>query len=451
MTCKEKRSAGKGRQERQIASVREKISFGLGDFAINGMFTFVSSYLLYFYTDSVRLGLEAGGVILFLGRMADAFICIIAGNVVDRVDTRFGKCRPFLMAGIFPMTVMMCVLFFMPDISDTKKLVYGCMIYVVFSVIYAFVNVPYSTMLSLVTTEKSERVSFNVYKNIGGNAGALFVTLFTLQMTDMLGGARNSGYLKTALLYAVFFLAGGMICVWNTKERKKKTMPGTRKECSWRESFRVAVKNRNWIIFIIIQFTGMLYMIIHNQGTFYYTKYYLECEKLNTVLLSLTPLLCVLCAFVLPILEKKIGMRKLLIYGHAIVGFSLIGTLAAGENIGAVVACGVLTSLGWSIATGMIFVMLTRLIDWSESESGLRPQGFMTSWMTFFMKMGVAAAGYVVPKILEWGGYVAGSPAAGQAIHAIRMNFIWIPAILAFSMAVLAVTCRIPEDIDKKK
>lgn len=432
-------------------SLKEKICFGLGDFAINGVFTFVSSYLLYFYTDSVRMSLAASGIIVFLGRMTEAVVCIIAGNIMDGISTRFGKCRPFLIAGGPPMILLMCMLFIMPGFSRIGQIIFGGLTYILFSAVYAFVNVPYSAMLSLVTDRNPERISFNIFKNIGGNAGALAATLLALHLVEMSGGSKAGGYFKAALLYAVCFLTALLLCAGNTRERvhTKYLSPG-QKAPGWGQSLRIAVRNRNWMIFIVIQLTAMFYMIVHNQGTLYFTRYYLGDERLNTVLLSLTPLAAVPCAFILPVLSGKIGMRKILICGHAMVGFSLIAAAAAGRSIWRVVICGALTSLGWCISSGMIFVILSHLIDWSEKESGFRPQGVMTSWMTFFMKAGTAAAGYIVPLILKHGGYVAGKTADSQALNAIRMNYIWIPAVLAIGMAFLSMVFRLPENTERK-
>ena len=81
----------------------EKISFGLGDFSGNGIFTFVSTYLMFFYTDAAKLDLGAIGVILLAGRTVDAVFSPVMGFIVDRTDTRYGKCRPFIAAAILPV------------------------------------------------------------------------------------------------------------------------------------------------------------------------------------------------------------------------------------------------------------------------------------------------------------------------------------------------------------
>lgn len=425
-------------RNRNVPSLSEKIGFGLGDFAVNGCFTFVSSYLLYFYTDSVNLSLESAGIILLLGRAADAISCIGAGRIVDRTNTYLGKCRPFIAICMLPMIALFCSLFAMPQISDTGKLIYGCAVYVLFSIFYAFVNVPYSTMIAVLTDKSKERVSFNLFKNVGANAGALCVTSFTMALTDYLGGE----YIRAAIIYAAVFLMGLLICTVNTRERVQGKQEQEKKNVS---PLRAVLRNRNWLIFIVIQFTGMVYMILHNQATVYYAKYCLEDERLSSVMLSLTPLMGVLCSFFLPALSKKVSLRNILISGHILVGISLLATLAAGHNGAGAVACAVLTSMGWSISTGMIFVMLSQLIDWTECREGVRPQGLMTSLMTFFMKMGVAVAGYIGPWILKCGGYVSGDYVSPQAIQAIKMNFIYVPAVLSFVIVILGMIYRLPE------
>ncbi len=425
----------KNTQENRISKL-EKASFGLGDFALNGTFTLVSSYLLYYYTDGAKISLGTAGIILVLGRVADALTSIFAGAMVDKVHTRMGRCRPFLAAGIIPMMVLMCMLFYMPDFSETQKLIYGCISYILFSSFYAFLNVPYSTMLSVVTDKAEERISFNVFKNFGGNAGAVFVTLLTFSILGIFDKGNNSGYLKTAVFYAVFFLLSMIICIRNTKERVCTT---NNAEIKWKDSAAAAAKNKSWLMFIGIQCLGMFYMIIHNQGTFYFTKYYLEQEYLNTILLTMTPLTCILCAFILPALAEKTKVRNIMALGHFIVLLSLAGTAAAGKNTTAVIVFALFTSLGWSMATGMIFVMLSQLIDRTEKQSQKRPQGFMTSVMTFLMKMGVAMAGYAAPAVLKAGGYAADTKAGPRAILAIQSTFIYIPAAISVIVIIMSI------------
>lgn len=429
------------KQEKIPITLKEKLSFGAGDFAINGMFTFISSYLLYFYTDSVRISLGNAGIILFTGRIADALASLLIGGIVDRTHIGRDRCKPYIKLFGPLAAALMCLLFFMPDLSDGVKLLWGCLVYAVFSICHSVTNVPYTAMIAVISDRESSRMELNVFKNVGANTGAFFVTFSAAALIAYFGAVPGRGYLGTAVFYAVFFLAAILACVSNTRERVKGE---NSEKISLRRSAQAVFSNKNWIVFIVIQCAGMLYMIIHNQSIVYFANYYLGNECLSTIFFSLTPIMCVLAAPCMPILVKKIGMKKIMLLGHAMVAFSLVGTWVAGKNIPLVILCAVLTSLGWSIATGIIFVINAQFIDDAERKTGLRLQGFMTSIMTFFMKMGIAAAGYIGPWLLSLGGYEAGSVLSGRALAAVSTNYIFMPATVALVLTGVCAICEMP-------
>ena len=53
-------------------TMKEKISYGFGDLACNTLFTVISSYLMFFYTDIAGIGLAAVGTIMLVSRVVDA-------------------------------------------------------------------------------------------------------------------------------------------------------------------------------------------------------------------------------------------------------------------------------------------------------------------------------------------------------------------------------------------
>ncbi|CZR75320.1 putative symporter YagG [Clostridioides difficile] len=83
--------------------------------------------------------------------------------------------------------------------------------------------------------------------------------------------------------------------------------------------------------------------------------------------------------------------------------------------------------------------MLSQLIDRTEKQSNKRPQGLMTSVMTFLMKMGVAMAGYAAPAVLKAGGYAADTKAEAGALLAIQSNFIYIPAAISIIVIIMSI------------
>ncbi len=74
---------------------RTIVGYSLGDVANNFAFAMGALFLLSYYTDVAGVGAAAAGTMLLLVRVFDAFADVFAGRVVDSVNTRWGKFRPF--------------------------------------------------------------------------------------------------------------------------------------------------------------------------------------------------------------------------------------------------------------------------------------------------------------------------------------------------------------------
>lgn len=89
----------------QQLSWRTIVGYSLGDVANNFAFAMGALFLLSYYTDVAGVGAAAAGTMLLLVRVFDAFADVFAGRVVDSVNTRWGKFRPFLLFGTAPLMI----------------------------------------------------------------------------------------------------------------------------------------------------------------------------------------------------------------------------------------------------------------------------------------------------------------------------------------------------------
>lgn len=425
------------------AAFVEKLSFGLGDFSNNGIFTFVASYLMYFYTDVAGMDLAAIGIILLIGRIVDAAFSPIMGLVVDKVHTKFGRCRPFLIIGIVPACALMILMFMEWDIKGPLKTAAAIGIYGLFSLTFAFMNVPYSTMLTVLTADNRERISFNMYKNIGANGGGMFVTALTLWLVSRLGKTPAEGFTKTALVFGVLFTACTLLCVKNTKERVSAE-PG--EQTGFLVSMKTSVKNKSWCILCAVQFLSLTYMMIRQQSMVYYAKYCLGKESISALLLAIMPFVSMVLALVLPGFAKKRSLKFFVRFGNLLWCIAMAGTFFCGNSIAAVVAFHILASIGWAFATGMVFVMISELVDYSKKQTGCRPQGFMTSVIALAQKLGVACSGYICALVLDIGGYTAAARPDGKALMAIRVNFAVLPFVLSAVVMIIISFYNLEEE-----
>lgn len=414
----------------------EKVSFGLGDFAHNGLYTFVSTYLMFYYTDTVGLSLDVIGLILLIGRVVDAVCSPIMGVILDKTQTRFGKCKPFMSVGILPVCLLMIMMFSIPQgLSEQGKILAAVTAYTLYSVMYAFMNVPYSTLINVLTDDHHHRLDFNMFKNIGCNLGSIMVTAVTLSLVAALSDGGN-GFSGTAIIFGILFLLTNMMCVIFTKERLRSKAGETLK---LGESLKVVGMNRPWMLLCVVQFLTLILLICRNQGIIYYAKYCLGNENISSVMMTITSFAAVAVSPALPVLVKKFGMKFCVIAGNVIWCVMMLASWFAGKSVLLVVGFHVVASVGWSIATGGIFVQLTQAIDYAQWKTGKRPQGLFTSLLSFVQKMGIALAGVLCSQILNLGGYVANTAATASVVMAIRVLFCGLPLLMG--LGVIGIMC----------
>ena len=98
-------------------SIKEKISYGFGDFASSTFWTLFSMFLLYFYTDVYGISAAAAGTMFLVARLWDTTNDPIMGMICDRTKSRWGKFRPFLLFGALPFTIIGILTFTTPDLG----------------------------------------------------------------------------------------------------------------------------------------------------------------------------------------------------------------------------------------------------------------------------------------------------------------------------------------------
>ncbi len=86
-----------------VIGVKEKIGYGLGDFASNLSFGFVSLFLLFFYTNVYGISAVQASLIFVIARVIDAIFNILIGFAIDKTQSKYGKLRPWLLYGAIPL------------------------------------------------------------------------------------------------------------------------------------------------------------------------------------------------------------------------------------------------------------------------------------------------------------------------------------------------------------
>lgn len=132
------------------------------------------------------------------------------GLLADRTQTHWGKFRPYLLWGAVPYGITGYLVFLNPNFSHDGKVIYAYVSYILVTVAYAVVNVPYAALMGVMSSDTAKRTSLASFRFAFAFGGGLIVTSTLLPLKNLLGhGDDLTGYRLTIAIFAV--LAVGLL------------------------------------------------------------------------------------------------------------------------------------------------------------------------------------------------------------------------------------------------
>jgi len=137
------------------------------DFASVLFWQTIMVYLFFFYTDVFGLTAAAAGTMMGISRLLDALFDVGIGMTADRTRTRWGKFRPYLLWMALPLAIMAVLTFITPNFGPSGKLVYAYVTFILFMFFYSAINIPYTSLLGVISSDPNERTSASSFKFTG--------------------------------------------------------------------------------------------------------------------------------------------------------------------------------------------------------------------------------------------------------------------------------------------
>ena len=196
------------------------IGYGVGDMANNLVFAMGTFFLLNYYTDVAGIPAAAAGTMLAAVRIYDAAMDVVAGRVVDRTSTRWGRFRPFLLAGALPLMLLSVAVFSVPSgWSVTAKLGYACVTYALLGTAYSFVNIPYGALATVMTQNPRERARLGTSRTFMAVCTSSFLAMVVGPSAASLKGEALQAWLTQLTLgLAVLGTVLYVFCFATTRE-----------------------------------------------------------------------------------------------------------------------------------------------------------------------------------------------------------------------------------------
>ena len=206
-----------------MMKLKEKIGYGFGDMASSMFWKLFGSYLMIFYTDVFGLPAAMVGTMFLITRVWDSAFDPIVGVIADRTHSRWGKFRPYLLFLAVPFALIGILTFTTPDLNDTGKLVYAYITYSLMMMVYSAINVPYASLLGVMSPEPKERNTLSTYRMTFAYIGSFVALLLFMPMVNYFkqGHSEQYGWMMGVVIIAVMCAALFYGCFAWTRERVK--------------------------------------------------------------------------------------------------------------------------------------------------------------------------------------------------------------------------------------
>ena len=444
-----------------MASLKEKIGYALGDAASGGITWKIMSiaFPLYF-TNVFGLTFADAAALMLIARLFDVVTDPIMGSLADRTQSRFGTYRPWLIFGAVPFGLIFALLLYTPEITGENayllKRIYVYLFYLLMMVMYTAVNVPYGSLLGVMTEDDNEKNQFSAFRMVGAYAMGFITLLSFPYLQKMVGWSEQHQYAVLGAGFGILAAVMTLACGWLTKERIK---PKRAEKFSFKQ-YGDLFRNKPWVYMTLTAICTNFFNGFRYAAAGYMITYCLGGDItvgrliINyTVFMAFGEVTCMIFGAISPAFTKWVGSkRKAFIWSAVICALTsvLYFFLPMDANyIWLLLGVSMLTSVGAGLYSPLLWSMYADVADYATEKNGTSSTGLIFSSGTMAQKLGGAISGSLIALLLGIAGLVSSTDmTTGETIVTITdeesvKTMVWahfslFPAVIAAIMGLLA-------------
>ena len=404
--------------------MRDKLGYAMGDMGCGFSFQLLSTYMQLFYCQTIGIAVEHYAAIILISKFWDAINDVLIGNMVD--TKRIGKkseFMPWILIGAIAL-VGLTIMVFAPvgGFSYPMKVVWCLLAYCLWSVAYTMVNVPYGSLLSVITDKLSERTSLSTFRSIGAALPAVIIMIVLPNVvyrneTTAAGEAvqvldGNGLFMASIVLSLV-----ALITLWGTTklvtERIKRTDDGANSTGAkaFFSAFKSFFTNRPMVGATIATVASVAFfnstMSLNNMVFQYFFQ---DTSKISIAMVGSYAPMIVVMAFIGKI-TAKFGKKKAISFAmliSAIAGLAMLFIPIQPTGTGMIIYVVELMFLnvGNSMFQIGVWAIVADCIEISYKKTGKSEEGSLYALYSFFRKLsqgigqavsslGLAAIGFI--------------------------------------------------------
>ncbi len=436
-----------------------KLLYGSGDWGLSSIGMLRSIFYAIYLTDVVGIEPRLASFGALAGIVWDAINDPIIGVLSDRMKSKLGRRRPFLLWFAFPFGISFIILWSAPNWeSQLALLAYVTISFMISDTLTTLVAVPYLSLTPELTQNYDERTSLSSFRSVFQLLAAMTVVIAAPMVVDAVifaGGTQQQGFM---LAGAIFGMLGSLPLFLIGLFVRERFASEEHQEIPFRESMRVAWENVpfryaagiymfNWsaVDMIIITFPFFLLYWVAQGDLLAKINIFGINFALESAFFGIMMLVCILFVPFWLWVAKRRNKIQAYILGMIlwiIIQF-MIFTIQPGQIVYLLVLAA-LAGIGVSAAYVLPDSILPDVIEWDELRTGRRQEGVYYGIRTLIRKLTGALVIFITLQVLGWSGYQ--SPPDGviqftqpdSALFMIRMMVSFIGAAILLGTILLA-------------
>lgn len=411
------------------------------------------------------IGLEAAlaGLVIIIAKFWVVLADPVAGVISDKTKTRWGRRRPFILAGGLISAICFVFLFFVPDMQEQIMLfLYMTIVYVLLNTGFSMFSVPYLTMASEISDKPNERtiiLSFrNAFLAVGLIIGGALSPKIIAYVTQELGGTPREGYEWMALVLGALIAMSTLWVFLGTARAPANT--AITASVPLLEQLRIAWRNKPFVTLIAANIVQYISAGIGYAGGFFFLAYAvgLGFEVYNIVPIWIIIIAVASIAAMPALVWTSARFGKMTVYKVCLLMFSVttpLYFLASADTLWVVWLVAVLIGIFNGGFILMSFSVLTDTINYDRITTGISREGALSSVYSAVDKVGNAVGAAIFLAFLSYIGFKESDDGSfpaqtDEVLRSILFFYILAPATLhAGSVLILNRYKLTTEDLEE--
>ncbi|ANI83123.1 MFS transporter [Kosakonia oryzae] len=430
----------------EALSLREKIGYGLGDAGGTVITCLITNFLTFFYTDVFGLTPALVGTLFMALRVFDAVSDPIMGIVADRTHSRWGRFRPWQLWIALPIGVVGVLTFTTPEVSMNMKIVWAFGTYLLLSISYTAINVPYCALINTMTSRHSEVIACQSWRFVLCGVAGFLVSVGLPWLVSILGkGNAAQGYqLGVGLLCSVAVVMF-LCCFFWVHERVSLDSLG---KFTLREHLAGLRQNDQLLLMLLMSFLLINVFNIRGGGYMYFITYVLQGGTAYTSLFfTMVTFASILGSVLVSPLSKRVDTVRLYYWTNIVLAALAIvmwflPTGPAWQTVWLAVIFSNGIILGFTLP--LHFALMAFADDYGEWKTRVRSSGMNFAFNLFCIKLAWASSAGIISLVFI---FVAYHPGVGHqtpaSLHGITSMETLLPALFHLLLAFTILACKL--------